>query len=177
VTTQRPQPRWVVRKSGLSGTDHRGTPFAKTHTCRLAKETLRSPGSSRPREGTTARAGFLTSRFVALVAAFSGRIPMASWQCAHRLQLREQCRIRRFPAARTSRLSPLGHPLHSHVLVLNRAFGNTSGLRRWLCRDRWRAATGSPEGDQKGTECKTPAAPATVSGELSGHYAIGTRRS
>ncbi len=30
------------------------------------------------------------------------------------------------------------------------------------------AATGSPRGDQKGTGCKTPAAPATVSGEPTG---------
>jgi len=36
-----------------------------------------------------------------------------------------------------------------------------------------RPATGSPKGDSKGTGFDTPAAPATVSGEPSGHMPLG----
>lgn len=130
---------------------------------RLREPLVRSVHPARAKERRY-QAGFLTSRIVALVAAFSRAeafngpgFSMASWRCAHRLQLREQCRVRRTNAAvpdfpikpfrapntrrrdRQSQAAPQAVPLSRSPLHCSHA------------HYRGRAATGSPRGDQKGT--------------------------
>jgi hypothetical protein len=67
----------------------------------------------------------------------------------------------------TSRLSPCGHPLLRPRYASRQTSARTMLLHNAATHIIQRAATGSPKGDSKGTEFKTPAAPATVSGEPS----------
>lgn len=162
--------RGIDYRDSSASNGHHASPFGQTHHgvvregCAFVRPVHPARAEKRPQQ-----AGFLTSGSSrrsppsraeaqwhdgdALPVTVAGAVP--DWMA--------QGHVPDFP------IKPFRAPVAIPSISQPVALRKYSHLQQATQHDRCAVATGSPKGDQKGTECKTPAAPATVSGEPTGH--------